>query len=237
MPSPPWGLGDIEGSDTNSKLIMNQPNGNTEVVLTGSMNSLHPNTVYTVYISNGWSTTEKWNVVGDWTIDFLIGGGTWTHSMSILSQDMWTGYFSGNGYYIPNPGYTWDIQASSRVVGDTFTLDLVYTGNNPGYNLHCIADIDSSGNLVNGICTGSSTGTWSTSAGQATKETVGNGWPGLFYNQQTFTFTTDENGAGSWHLNLRNSDFPGLGTYALSVWINEAGRTVLISDNFDVVVD
>jgi hypothetical protein len=48
---------------------------------------------------------------------------------------------------------------------------------------------------------------------------------------------TDENGAGSWHLNLRNSDFPELGTYALSVWINEAGRTVLISDNFDVVVD
>ena len=59
MPVPPWGLSDIDGSDTASKLIVNQPNGNTEVVITGAMNGLNPNTVYTVYPSNGWSTSVR----------------------------------------------------------------------------------------------------------------------------------------------------------------------------------
>jgi len=48
---------------------------------------------------------------------------------------------------------------------------------------------------------------------------------------------TDENGAGSWHFNLKDADFSGLGTYNLSVWINKPGATILISDNFEVVVD
>lgn len=52
-----------------------------------------------------------------------------------------------------------------------------------------------------------------------------------------FVFTTDEYGSGSWHLNLRDSNFLRPGTYRLSVWINEAGLTILISDNFDVVVE
>jgi hypothetical protein len=53
MPVPPYGSHDIPGSDTASKLIVNQPNGNTEVTITGVMNGLNPNTTYTVYLSNG----------------------------------------------------------------------------------------------------------------------------------------------------------------------------------------
>jgi hypothetical protein len=56
-PVPPYGDGDILGSDTASKLIVNQPNGNTEVALTGVMNGLNPNTVYTVLLSKGYFTT------------------------------------------------------------------------------------------------------------------------------------------------------------------------------------
>jgi len=36
---------------------------------------------------------------------------------------------------------------------------------------------------------------------------------------------------------LVDADFPGPGTYSLSVWINEAGATMLISDVFTVTVD
>ena len=42
MPVPPYGSIDIPGSDTASKLIVNQPNGNTEVAITGVMNGLLP---------------------------------------------------------------------------------------------------------------------------------------------------------------------------------------------------
>lgn len=126
MPSPPYGYYDIPGSDTASKLIVNQPNGNTEVTITGVMNGLNHYTVYTVYLSKPWE-----------------------------------------------PGDTW--------------------------------------------------------------------WNGLFTDTvQPFTFTTDAYGAGSWHINLVDSDFQNEpGTYALSVWINvyAVDATLLISDNFQVVVD
>lgn len=239
MPSPPWGLHDITGSDTSSKLIVNQPNGATEVMLTGAMNGLAPNTVYTVYMSNAWTSSDKWNIVGTWTIDFLIGGGHWVHTMIVTSQNMYDGTFTGHGYYNADTGYTWDIQPGATVIGNGITFDLIYTGSNPGYALHCTALIDSNGHFVNGVCSGSSTGTWVSTYGEATLQTVGAGHPGLFYHQNTFTFTTDAYGAGSWHVNLRDADFPGPGIYPLSVWINNNAipATILISDNFQVTVD
>jgi len=120
MPVPPYGSRDIPGSDTASKLVVNQPNGATEVTITGAMNGLNPNTTYTVYLSKG---------------------------------------------YVPMTG-----------------------------------------------------------------------WPGLFTSTvPAFTFVTDAYGAGSWHVNLRDANFPGSGTHTLSVWINEAGYTMLISGNFEVI--
>ena len=122
MPVPPYGSKDIPGSDTASKLIVNQPNGNTEVTITGAMNGLNPNTTYTVYLSKG-------------------------------------------------------------------------------YDLHTT-------------------------------------WPGLFTGTvPDFTFMTDGYGVGSWHINLRDANFPGSETYTLSVWINETGGTMLVSDNFQVTAD
>ncbi|MBN1971797.1 MAG: hypothetical protein JW870_20730 [Candidatus Delongbacteria bacterium] len=125
MPVPPYGSIDIPGSDTASKLIVNQPNGSVKVTLTGVMSGLVPNTEYTVYLANA---------------------------------------------YVPDKWY-----------------------------------------------------------------------PGLFTSTvQPFTFITDEYGSGSWHINLRDSDFVnGAGTYTLSVWIvaKVVNKTILISDNFEVVVD
>jgi len=124
MSVPPYGSRDMLGSDTASKLIVNQPNGNTEVTITGAMNGLKANTVHTVCPS------EEWTNFG--------------------------------------------------------------------------------------------------------------GYPGRFENDaiKRFTFMTDEYGAGSWHINLRDANFPsGTGTYTLSIWINEAGLTILISDNFEVTVE
>jgi len=240
MPVPPWGLHDISGSDTASKLIVNQPNGNTEVAITGAMNGLDPNTEYTVCLSNAWSTTEKWNIVGDWSLRFMFGGA-YEHDMTVTFQNMYTGKFSGTGHSTnQSTPKTWDIQGTSKVTGDIITLDLIYTGSGAGYTVKAIGTIDSNGNIVSGTWSSSAgqNGTWSSYLGQATKETVGNGYPGQFPGQVRFTFTTDEYGAGSWHLNLRDEDFSGAGDYPLSVWINvnEPWATILISNNFTVKV-
>jgi len=238
MPVPPWGLSDIPDSDTASKLIVNQSNGNVEVAITGVMNGLNPNSTYQVFPSNAWSTSEKWGIVGDWSLRFMYGGA-YDHEMTVTFQNMHTGEFTGTGHYIPTPTTTWDIQGTSGVVGDTITLDLIYTGNNPGYTVHAVGTIDSGGYIVNGTWSSSASqsGEWSSFDGKATKETVGNGYPGLFAGQTMFTFITDEFGHGSWHFNLKNADFPASGTYDLSVWINRPGATILVSDNFQVVVD
>ena len=236
MPVPPWGLSDILGSDIASKLIVNQPNGNVEVAITGVMKGLDPNTEYTVCPSYAWSTSDKWNITGYWELEFLLNGGIYDHDMTVTFQNMYTGVFSGTGQSSTNSSTTWDIEGTSEVVGNTITLDLIYTGVNPGYTVHAEGTIDT-GVIISGDWSSSTgqSGTWSSLSGLATIETVGNGYPGRFLGQERFTFWTDENGAGSWHFNLRDEDFDGPGTYNLSVWINN--RSILISDNFTVVVD
>jgi len=232
MPVPPWGLHDIIGSDTASKLIFNQPNGNVEVAVTGVMKGLDPNTEYTVCPSYAWSTSEKWNIVGDWELRFMLGTGIYDHDMSVTSQNMYTDVFSGTGHNSHN----WDILGTSRVVGDTIHLDIDYQGST--YIINATGTIDENGFIVNGNWNSNNAHDeeWFSISGNAEKETVGNGYSGRFLGKERFTFTTDEFGAGSWHFNLKNGDFDGPGTYELSVWINKGG-TILISNNFTVVVE
>jgi hypothetical protein len=81
------------------------------------------------------------------------------------------------------------------------------------------------------------TGIWASTSGAASKIYSGSqGWTGLFSASiPIFTFTTDANGAGSWHFNVKDADLPGVGpVYQLSVWINEAGATILISNQFSI---
>lgn len=232
MKVPPYGSRDIPGSDEASKLIVNQPNGNVEVVITGAMNGLNPNTVYTVYLSRGYAKNfARWSLVGDWKLEFDYLGGIYPHDMWITTETDTT--FSGTG----SNSHTWVVTGTKSGSGVSISMTIDYDGS----TYEVIAD----GTIVDGSMSGTwasnvgQSGTWESVSGSAIFQGyVGTGWSGLFTSTiPPFTFTTDEYGAGSWHINLRDSDFPGPGTYTLSVWINEAGGTMLISNNFSVTVD
>ena len=240
MPVPPYGSSDITGSDTASKLIFNQPNGKTVVTITGAMSGLHPNTVYTVYLSKGYTpyVFTGWNIVGSWVFRAEYGSSTYDHDIFITSQNS-NGDFSGTGGYPAGGPYqiTETITGNINVMTGAITIHGVY---NNGYTYDITASVASDGTI---------SGTWGnagqgyghpyySTSGTAVKTHTGDsGWPGLFTSTvQPFTFTTDANGAGSWHVNLTAADFPGKGTYQLSIWINEAGATMLISDTFSVTI-
>lgn len=232
---PPYGSHDIPGSDTASKLIVNQPNGNTEVTITGVMNGLNPNTTYTVYLSEGY-TKSKLDIRG--TYKWLVTDRILQHDMIITTQNS-DGTFSGTGGYPAGcypytlPGQTAEA-ITGQIMGDqvNVTFTTTYSGPlNPGYVLTFLGTVAPDGSMSGRNM--SNTWDWTTTEGHA--KYVVPGWPGLLPGQETFTFVTDAYGSGSWHVNLRDSDFPqGWVTHNLSVWINEAGGTMLISDTFQV---
>jgi len=234
----PWGQHDIIGSDTSSKLIVNQPNGSTEVAITGVMNGLEPNTTYTVYPSNAWSSSTVWNVQGSWIINVEYLGVDYPENM-VLTQSGSSITGVSLALVTPPGGSPWTIDSGS-VVGTSVTINGHYNSN-PGMTIQMTGTIAPDGSMSGSwhdVTGGSRTGTWESTSGAATSQTVGNGYPGLFGGLQTFTFTTDEFGNGSWHINLRDTDFAGPGTYTMSIWVNSPyPATILISNNFTVVVN
>jgi len=231
---PPYGSRDIPGSDDASKLIVNQPNGAVEVVITGDMGGLNPNTVYTVYLSKEYKQEyQRWSLIGDWVLEFDLNTKKYIHDMSITEETDTT--FSGTG----TNSHTWVVTGTKSGSGISITMKIDYDGSI--YEVNAIGTIDTDTGEMSGTWTGpGQSGTWISTDGEAIfKGMVGTGWPGLFTNTiPSFTFTTDAYGSGSWHLNLRDSDFGGkVGTFTLSIWINASGGTLLISDNFGVTVD
>jgi len=234
MPVPPYGSADILGSDKESKLIVNQPNGNTEVTITGVMNGLTPNTTYTVILSNGYTpyVYTGWNITGGWTFIAEYGSGKYKHTYNI-TQDS-TGNFTGTGSYETIYGTV-----------DPFlgTIILFHSDYSNGYYWYeATGTIDPTTGAISGTWGNDSQGyghPWYSISGNAVETHTGDtGHPGDFNYYPRFTFLTDADGAGSWHLNLRDEDFDGAGNYTLSVWINvnEPWKTILISDNFTVKV-
>lgn len=232
MPVPPYGSLDIPGSDTASKLIVNQPNGNIEVAITGAMNGLNPNTTYTVYLSKGYTPYAPLDVTGAYKWLVL---DTYHHDLVITTQNP-DGTFSGTGGYPAGSspytaaGQTPEI-ITGQAIGNQITFTTTYLGPyNPGYSVTVSGTIATDGSI-----SGNSPWEWHTTSGAATLASGSTGWPGLFTSTvPSFTFVTDEYGAGSWHVNLTDADLSGEGTFDLSVWINEAGLTMLISDTFQV---
>ncbi|MFH1401780.1 MAG: hypothetical protein ABIG40_02355 [Parcubacteria group bacterium] len=234
MPVPPYGSRDIPGSDTASKLIVNQPNGNTVVTMTGVMKGLNSNTTYTVYLSKGYTSYTPTSIRTEtWVWNVL---GTYFHDVTITQQNP-DGTFSGTAGY-PSDDAPWDQPnettetITGQIVGNTFYMTTVYHGPyNPGYTVTAVGTIQSDGSII-----GTTPWSWSAPEGTVTLAAGSTGWPGLFTSTvQPFTFVTDEYGAGSWHVNLTDADLPGSeSSYKLSVWINEAGATMLISDTFEV---
>jgi hypothetical protein len=230
MPVPPYGSLDVPGSDTASKLIVNQPNGDVAVVLTGVMNGLNPDTEYTVYVSKGYTPYTPANVVGAYTWLVL---GTYSHDLVIDVQNV-DGTFSGYGGYPAGASpYATTETITGQVTGNQVTFTTKYAGPyNPGYTATAIGTI-----APDGTMSGTSPWEWHMTSGLATPASGSTGWPGLLLDGvQPFTFTTDEFGSGSWHANLFRDAFPSPGPYPMSVWINGGGLTVLISDTFTETV-
>lgn len=226
MPVPPYGSGDIIGSDTASKLIINQPDCTGKVNITGVMNGLNSNTEYTVYLSNPYTKYEEtgWNVAGTWNFDLISTKypGTYSKTMTI-SQDI-SGNITGSGTNVP-AGLTWSV--TGNVVGNTINFSLAYNVPMSGYVASFTGNIQTDG-TINGTWSDnwfSDSGSWHTTSSAAVKIGTGDtGWSGQLGATTPFTFTTDENGSGSWHYNLD----PAVN---FSVWINVGGRTILISNN------
>jgi hypothetical protein len=234
MPVPPYGSVDIIGSDTASKLIVNQPNGNTEVTITGVMNGLTPLTTYTVYLSPGYKKYTPQSVVG--TYKWLVLG-TYEHDLIITAQNT-DGSFTATGGYPAGsspynlPGETPEVITGGQVTGNQITFTTTYTGPYaPGYSAIVSGIIAGDGSM-----SGNSPVEWHTTVGTVTPASGSTGWPGLFTpTVQPFTFTTDMYGSGSWHVNLRDADLPATAApLTISAWINNGG-TLLISDSFTVV--
>jgi hypothetical protein len=206
------------------------------------MNGLAANTTYTVFLSKGYTpyVFTGWNVTGSWEINVEYLGTNYPETL-ILAQ---TGTAITGISLNTNPpaaGSAFTIIDGS-VVGDI--INIVADHDAGSLVVHLTGTIAGDGSMSGtwwDIAPGTRTGTWSSTSGAAVKTHTGNtSWNGFFTATiPAFTFTTDEFGAGSWHVNMRDSDFSGPATYTLSVWVNATvpNKTILISNNFDVVVD
>ena len=225
MPVPPYGSVDIPGSDVASKLIVNLPNGAINATITGVMGGLAPSTTYTVFVSNPYNLVDTWDVSGNYVINVEYLGVNYAED-AVLTQTGTgiTGVSLGGG---PYPEFKIN---SGSVIGNVIHISMTYGG----YITELDGTIASDGSMGGTWADKAGdirTGTWATTTGNAVKTQKGTGWPGLYTSAvQPFTFTTDDTGSGSWHVNIRTKDITGP---MASVWINYGG-TLLISDNFAV---
>ena len=222
MPVPPYGLHDIVGSDTASKLIFNQPNGKVSAMLTGVMKGLEPNMTYTVYLSNSYTKfTALANVAGPYTMDVLYESNHYFYNLTLTQ--------TGNtiGGILHDPYLPGDLTVTGTLSGNAVVFSVTYPTNYQGTRTFT-GTIDNTGNLSGDWTeTGTENGadTWSTTGGSATLASGSTGWPGQLAGTEPFTFTTSSDGTASWHYN-----FKGEAPSAMSVWINGGGATILISD-------
>ncbi|MBU0569961.1 hypothetical protein KKB40_04235, partial [Patescibacteria group bacterium] len=76
--------------------------------------------------------------------------GDYPHTMNVILMDTATGVFSGDGFYNPNAGYTWDV--SGNTAGSTISFHILYTGIGAGYTVDAIGTMN-----LNGTSFGSAT--------------------------------------------------------------------------------
>jgi hypothetical protein len=240
MSVPPYGTIDIPGSDSASRILVNRPNGKTNVTLTGLMGGLMPNTKYTVYLSNP-HDIKGWSVLGDWELEYKKGSVPRIFQMAVTKQ-AGSGAFEGTGRWQDDPVTSWTVQGS---VTDAI-VDLKIRPPKPGYSIGALGGIDTMTGKMSGSWQDNlgQTGSWSSKSGSAAYLSDADKiwWEGFFNETRipTFTFLTNPQGSGNWHLNMVTADFPGPGTCQLSVFINDDSpdqqKTVLVSDNFEIVV-
>jgi hypothetical protein len=122
--------------------------------------------------STAWAAPD-WDITGTWDIVFTCTsgcGGDWLHTMQVTVFDLGTGDFTGTGFYVPNPGYTWD--AVGNVTGSSVSFKITYTGINAGYWVQIDGSIATDGSSMSGTAASSyQTFTW-VATGQATPTVV-----------------------------------------------------------------
>lgn len=94
-------------------------------------------------------TNQTWDMRGTYTINFTCPNGcsppAVPHYVTITSDDFLTGVFSGSGYYVLDPSYTWNV--AGNVLGDSLSMYILYTGTNPGYSVSVAGGIAPNGYL------------------------------------------------------------------------------------------
>jgi hypothetical protein len=210
----------------NMLLSFSQPNGKVTAMLTGDMNGLKPNTTYIVYLSNGYTKyiDTGWNVAGKYVINVRYSNVDYLESL-ILTQ---SGTSITGTSLDTIPAGSFFTVTGGTVIGNVVTI--LADNGSPNYHVHMQGTIDADGSMSgdwHDEDPGTRTGTWATTNGVAIKTHTGDmGWSGQLTSTVPFTFTTDGEGSGSWHYNFKDTAPVGL-----SVWINEAGGTLLISDS------
>ena len=112
---------------------------------------------------------NDWNLEGTYVIEFkcLTGcSGTFPHTLNITNHNLVSGNFNGNGFYNPDPSYTWDITGTEDDGIINFSID--YTGLNPSYAVTGQGVIHNDGTLSG--TSSSNTGqtfTWKSISGNA----------------------------------------------------------------------
>ncbi len=101
-------------------------------------------------ITPAFATTPNWDITGNWSLDFDLGGGHYRHTMTVINFDPSTGAFSGTGVYNLDELYIWTV--TGIVSGNNITYHILYTGTGAGYYSDATGTITSSTSMI---------GTWS----------------------------------------------------------------------------
>jgi Ca2+-binding RTX toxin-like protein len=121
------------------------------------------------FASPAFAVNPEYNLQGQsFTVNFTcVTGcaGTYPHQMNVTTQNA-AGDFSGTGYYIADPTYTWNVTGNITENKIDYTLD--YTGQQPNYQLDAQGTITPNG-AMSGTATDnlSRTFTWDATAGSA----------------------------------------------------------------------
>ena len=85
------------------------------------------------------------NILGTYEYSGYLGS-TYAHTVTIDFMDLQTGYFSGTGFYNPDPSYTSVI--NGIVTEASLSAHMLYTGTNAGFWSDWLGTIDSEGTIV-----------------------------------------------------------------------------------------
>ena len=113
---------------------------------------------------------QTWDLSGPYVINFdcLNGCAAVPHFITISDNNLLDGAFSGNGYYQPNPSYTWDV--SGNLDGDNLTMHIDYTGQEAAYYADLVGTVGTNG-VLSGTAVDASLQqlNWQTSSGAASR--------------------------------------------------------------------